>query len=334
MLGDVTRLDEVERIRDAVGALGWRIDHLYHGAGVLDDALLARQGWPRLERVIGPKAGGAWNLHLATRSLPLKSFVLFSAGAGLLGSPGQANYAAANGFLDGLSLVRRSQGLPATSVLWGPWADVGMAARAGLDWSKTGLRGIDAAGGTLALQKVLAWDLATPLVLAADWERFPARTADGAPLPFFRRVVHATTGPAVGPSSSGWTDLLEALPTSDRRQKLEAMLASEVVAVMGLSASRSLSPQTGLMDLGMDSLMAVEIGNRVGKACGLNLPSTFGFERPTIRAMADHLLEVWGLLPDPAAEKRNSTVDDADLAGLTEEEASSALLDELEQIGY
>ena len=333
--GDVSLLEDVERIRDAVLEREWTIDQVFHGAAALDDAVLPRQSWERFARVLAPKAVGAWNLHNALSEHAVRRFVLFSAGAGVLGSPGQAGYAAANGFLDGLAHLRRASGLPATAIAWGPWADVGMAARAGLDWTSSGLRGIDAEGGAVAIDAAVVSGAMAPMVIAVDWPRFPARDAEGEVLPFFSRVAVAETTSASSTGASDWKPLLASTPSAERRKRLEALLASEVVGVMGLSGNRPPAPQVGLMDLGMDSLMSVEIGNRISRSCGLNLPSTFAFERPTIRAMSDYILEEMALNgPADGSGEGASAAPSDDLDALSADEVTSALLDELEQIGY
>ena len=338
---DVSKRSDVERTRDALLERGWRIDHVLHAAGVVDDALLARQSWDRFDTVLGAKAAGAWNLHAATMHLPVRSFVLFSAGAGLLGSPGQANYAAGNAFLDGLAFFRRSIGLPASSIAWGPWADAGMAARAGLDWSASGLRPIDAEGGAAAMRRIVREEMTGAAVLPIDWSRFPSRGADGVALPFFS-LVQTTTTQAVERVETDWRAVLQATPAADRQLCIQSLVADEVVRVLGLDPSRPPAPRLGLTDLGMDSLMAVELSNRVGRAVGEKLPSTFVFEYPTVESMSVHLLGTLGLTVDDvssdggiaAVQARPLPVESAEVAAMSDDEASLALLDELEQIGY
>ncbi len=279
--GDVGVLSEVERIRDEIEALGWRLDHVVHAAAVLDDAALIRQSWTRFATVLSPKALGAWNLHVATRRLPLRSFVLCSAGAGLLGSPGQAGYAAANGFLDGLAHLRRSEGLPATSIAWGPWANVGMAARAGLDWSDQGLQGIDGPGGMAALLRLKAEEVPTPAVLPTDWRRFPARDADGRPFPLFHLVAGDASVPTAGESAAGWRRQLEtpvridpsefaALSPEELSTRLLTYVVSTLASVLRMKADR-IHQDTSIAQLGFDSLMAVDFRNRVETDTGVSL---------------------------------------------------------------
>lgn len=301
--GDVSKLEEVERIRDAILARGWRLDHLYHAAAVLDDAALPGQHWQRVSRVLEPKAGGAWNLHRATRMLHLRSFVLFSAGAGLLGSPGQANYAAANGFLDGLARYRRSVGLPATSLLWGPWADVGMAARAGLDWAKVGLRPINPEEGVAALQRLVIEEWETPLVLAVDWGELLAHQRSN---PLFSRVAPADAVARGVPEVLRVVDLT-ILSVEERRDLIERYTLQNISTVLGLQNGR-LEPQSQVLNFGFDSLMAVELRNRIESDFGVVLPAAALLGASTPYEIGELILEVLDGIPVGGADGMDSQV--------------------------
>lgn len=337
---DVAQLASVRAAREEIESHGWRIRHLVHAAGVIEDAALAQQDWRHFEAALAPKAAGSWNLHLVTADLPLETFVMFSAGAGVLGSPGQANYAAANVFLDGLARARRSMGLPALSVAWGPWERVGMAARAGFDWSALGLGGISPEAGVLALRRLVRDDAVCTAVLPIDWTRFPVVAADGSPRPFFSVMADVHPAAAADTPTDQWRALLAGAPQRDRRRLLEGLLATEVGRVLGLDPSRPPSRQQGLTDLGVDSLMAVELSNRVGRALGVGLPSTFVFEHPTLEAMASQLLDDLAFKDTSTGNEKSgravaeSTRDAGDVDTMSADEASAALLDELNQIGY
>ena len=334
--GDVSRLDEVTRIRDEIAARGWRLQHVHHAAAVLDDAALAGQNLSRFETALAPKAGGAWNLHLATLQLPLRSFVLYSAGAALLGSPGQANYAAANAFLDGLAVHRRGLGLPAVSIAWGPWADVGMAARAKLDWSATGVGAIDADAGAAALKRVVRDDIVLSAVLPIDWSRFPVHAASGEVQPFLS-LIEANARDSqrvVADKTADWRVLLNDTPPAGRAERVQQLVADEVMRVLGLDRSRVLNKRQGLTDLGLDSLMAVELSNRISRATATRLPSTLVFEHPTVEAMGAHVLAVLSLETEHSADPAPAELAEADLAEMSADDLALALADELKQIGY
>jgi len=337
---DVARIEDVRRARAAIEAKGWSLRHVLHAAGVLDDAVLSRQSWRNFESVLPAKAAGAWNLHQATLDLPFASFVLFSAGAGLLGSPGQANYAAANVFLDGLAALRRSLGLSGLSVAWGAWRDVGMAARAGSDWSEKGLGSITPELGTAALRRLMREDNALAAVLPIDWTRFPTVAVDGRGRPFFELAAAGSASAAVDKGAiRRWRPLIEAAPARDRNRLLEDLLGGEVSRVLGFDPSRSLPRRRGLTELGIDSLMAVELTNRIASAVEISLPTTFVFENPTIEIMAAHLLEL--LAPGDVSQEGTASDERGepmsvgdDVSELSADEASAALLNELDRIGY
>ncbi|HEX2080595.1 MAG TPA: type I polyketide synthase, partial [Longimicrobium sp.] len=259
-----------------------------HLAGVLDDALLHEQAWPRFERVLRPKADGAWNLHALTRDTPLDFFVLFSSLASVLGSPGQANYAAANAFLDTFAGYRRARGLPALSVGWGPWAGDGMASVLSGRRGAQGIRLLAVEQALDTLEWLLGGDRAHALVAAADWAEFARQLpADALPAPLAGLGVEAAPRPA-----DAEPELLAELRRTHPRRRhalLAAHVAKQVRAVLGLDASHALDPQQGLSSLGMDSLMAVELRSRLQSSTGQSLPATMAFEHPTIDAIAGYL---------------------------------------------
>ncbi|HEY7509709.1 MAG TPA: SDR family NAD(P)-dependent oxidoreductase, partial [Vicinamibacteria bacterium] len=217
-----------------------------HAAGVLDDGVLRQQSWARFQRVLEPKLPGAWNLHQATAVVPLDFFVLFSSAAALFGAPGQGNYAAANAALDALAHYRRTLGLPALSLDWGPWDEVGMAAALGARekerWARQGV-GLLAPSRALALmERLLSGAAAQVGVMAAR-----KRTARPAP------AEAAAAEPAERPAL---LRELDNVPAAKRAAAVLAHVRRELLAVLGLDAARAPEPQQGFRDVGMDSLMS------------------------------------------------------------------------------
>ncbi|UFR01754.1 SDR family NAD(P)-dependent oxidoreductase [Streptomyces sp. Go40/10] len=274
-----------------------------HCAGVLDDTVVASLTPRHLERVLRAKAASAWHLHELTRDTELSAFVLFSSAAGLLGAPGQANYAAANTFLDALAQHRRAHGLPALSLAWGPWDQdgEGMAgapelrrtARAGIEalTPERGLALFDAAVGTHAPDPVLA-----PLATAP--ERLRALADDPGlpePLRLLARHPAGAARPAAAPASASPADTAvpAALPAGLRGAALEDALRTavrtEAAAVLGFSSPDDVDEDSSLPELGMDSLIAVELRNRLERATGLRLAATVVFDHPTLPALVRHL---------------------------------------------
>ncbi|OLZ74769.1 hypothetical protein AV521_04065 [Streptomyces sp. IMTB 2501] len=265
------------------------VSAVVHTAGVLADAVLTSLTPERLDTVLRPKLDAAWNLHELTRERPLKAFVLFSSAAGLLGSPGQAGYAAGNTFLDALAAHRRSHGLPAVSLAWGAWAGSGgMADRLG----DTDSRRI-ASGGVLALDAEAGLALfdtgvgrAEPVLLPARLDLAPREAARIAPL--LRSLVRAPrrTGPGASAAASALRRELAGLAPEERAERLLGLVRDEARAVLGIEEIENELP---FKDLGFDSLTAVEFRNRLNEATGLRLTATLVFDHPTPVALTEHL---------------------------------------------
>jgi len=279
---DVSRADDVARLLAETARLA-PLRGVVHAAGVLDDALLVQQAWERARGVLAPKVLGAWNLHAATRGAPLDFFVLYSSAAALLGSPGQGAYAAANAFLDALAHHRRARGLPALSVNWGPWAGEGMA---GGVRPIPGLRPLDPEHALKALERLLRENEVQAAVLAADWGELARRVPGRLPA-FLEEVSGGAGAAAAGPSE--FLAALYAAPPARRRALVGAHLREQVGRVLGLDASVALDEEQGLFDLGMDSLMAVELKNRLEASVGHALPATIAFDYPTLGTLAGFL---------------------------------------------
>ncbi|MFE1447397.1 SDR family NAD(P)-dependent oxidoreductase [Streptomyces olivaceoviridis] len=267
------------------------VSAVVHTAGVLADAVLTSLTPERLDAVLRPKLDAAWHLHELTRERPLTAFVLFSSAAGLLGSPGQAGYAAGNTFLDALAAHRGSLGLPALSLAWGAWAGSGgMADRLG----DTDARRM-ASGGVLALDAERGLALfdtgvgrAEPLLLPARLDLAPREAARVAPL--LRSLVRAPrrTGTGASAAASALRRELAALTPEERTERLLRLVRDEARAVLGVEEFEAGLP---FKDLGFDSLTAVEFRNRLNEATGLRLTATLVFDHPTPAALTDHLAD-------------------------------------------
>ncbi|MEU9704083.1 SDR family NAD(P)-dependent oxidoreductase [Streptomyces sp. NPDC047981] len=280
-----------------------------HAAGVLDDGVLESLTPERMARVLRPKAEAAWNLHEATRDVELTAFVLYSSIQGLLGGAGQANYAAANTYLDALAQHRRAQGLPATSLAWGPWADGGMAA--GLSaadrdrFARTGMAAIGAEQGMELLDAALRLDAPAAVPLPIDPAALRALGAGLPPMlsglvrPTAARRAAASGGPAAGPAAGPTlAERLAGRTEDERRNLLLDLVRTEVAGTLAYGGADSVDVKRGFKELGLDSLTAVELRNRLGRTTGLRLSATLVFDYPTPEAVADHL--VTALAPEPA----------------------------------
>jgi polyketide synthase 7 len=290
--------------RDAVAALLAGLDPRYplkgvfHAAGVLDDGLIASLTPQRVDAVLRAKVDGAWNLHELTQELDLSAFVMFSSMAGIVGTPGQGNYAAANSFLDALAAHRRAQGLAGLSVAWGLWEQTSAMTRhlADRDKARMSRAGLAPLSTPQALQLFDDAMLADrPVMVAARLD--PAALADhGAALPPLlshlvarptRRVIDETDTTAALMTSL--VARLHGLSAEQRHRELVDLVRSNAATVLGRRDVADINPGTIFQDLGFDSLTAVELRNRLKNATGLTLSPTLIFDYPTPTALAEHL---------------------------------------------
>lgn len=272
-----------------------------HLAGVLDDGVVSAQSPERLARVFEPKVRGALNLHDATAHLDLGMFVLFSSFAGTAGGPGQANYAAANACLDALAVWRRRRGLVATSLAWGLWegSGVGMTAHLGAGelarLSRAGIRAMSIADGLEAFDAALERPEPALVPVALQLPAADAQPAGVEPPALFRSLIRrslrraaAREGAARG---SAWLTRLAELPESARLEAVVERVRTEIALVLALPGPAAVDPQRELTKLGLDSLMAVELRNRLAALVGSALPPTLAFDYPTPTRLGQFLLQ-------------------------------------------
>ena len=317
---------------------------IVHAAGVLDDGMLEQQTWSRFEGVMAPKVRGAWNLHRLTLSSKLDFFVLFSAAATLIGSPGQGNYAAANAFMNGLAHHRKAMGLPALSIDWGAWAEVGMAARLSKKdaerWTERGLRPIQLDEGMAKLGELLRSSRAQ--IVAAPIDRMFASTAFGRPSSLFIEVIQPSrtalsTGGEARSAEDNFVRRLSAEPAARRLAILRAHVESAASRALGATGSRSLDPRRPLQELGLDSLMSVELRNALATSLGRSLSPTLLFDYPTVEALTHYIAKnVLNLeFADQTSSEDSVATNNKNLEELqemSESEAELLLLAELDQL--
>ncbi|MFG3158179.1 SDR family NAD(P)-dependent oxidoreductase, partial [Streptomyces sp. NPDC048219] len=308
--------------RDALSALlsdlpdGHGLTGVVHAAGILDDGTVASLTPERVDAVLRVKAEAAWHLHELTRRFDLTLFALFSSTAGVFGSAGQANYAASNTWLDALAQHRRAKGLPALSLAWGLWAertgmtghlnqaDLSRMTRGGLVpfSSQEGLALLDAADG-------LAEAVVVPARL--DTRALTDRAAQGAaPLPAVLRGLvrrpaparRAVAGEQARSDEPSLAQRLAGLAPAERRRTLLRLVQEHGATVLGHGSAVSVVADRGFLELGFDSLTAVELRNRLNAATGLRLPATLIFDYPTPEALAGHLDEEIAPVAAPAAD--------------------------------
>ncbi|HEX3785716.1 MAG TPA: SDR family NAD(P)-dependent oxidoreductase, partial [Pseudonocardiaceae bacterium] len=290
--------------RDQVAALLARIPAhhpltaVVHSAGVLDDGVLDALTEDRIDLVLRPKADAAWHLHELTRDLDLRAFVLFSAFAGVIGNPGQGNYAAANTFLDALAQHRRANGLPAVALAWGAWQQ-GSTMTDALDThglrraARAGLPALTVEQGTALFDAALRTEEPAPSLVILD--RAALRTRHDLPAPLRALVPAATRRAATAVARNDLLGRLTALPPADRTTEARRLVLTEVAEVIGWSGPGEVDAELTFKDAGFDSLLAVELRNRLNTHTGLRLPATLVFDHPTPAALAQHLLTRLGI---------------------------------------
>ncbi|MGP3923755.1 SDR family NAD(P)-dependent oxidoreductase [Streptomyces sp. 8N616] len=268
-----------------------------HAAGVLDDGMLDTLTAAQVDRVLRPKIDAAWNLHDMTKDLALTSFVLFSSVAGVLGSPGQSNYAAANAFLDALVLRRRSAGLPGTSLAWGLWAEAsGMTGHLGGDdvrrLARGGVAALTSDQGLALFDTARALDEAALVPIRLDRQELKKLAREGTLPPLLRGLVRtpprrtSECGPG---SASALRERLLAAGEADRSALLLDLVRGQAAVVLGHSTAEAVEPGRAFREIGFDSLTAVQLRNRLSNATGLRLPPTLVFDHPTPTAIASFL---------------------------------------------
>ncbi|WP_459963583.1 SDR family NAD(P)-dependent oxidoreductase [Nocardia sp. IFM 10818] len=265
---------------------------MIHAAGVLDDGTIGSLTAARLDAVLAPKADAAWHLHEATADLNLAAFVVFSSVSGTIGAPGQANYAAANTFLDGLVAHRKARGLAGQSLAWGLWARTsGMTGGLGAaDVARLSRGGFTAmpdeqafAGWRAALER----DSAHTVIAAVDTTELRARAESGVLPPVLRDLVPAANR---RPRATRQPSATPAIVPGQRQTVLDTVL-THFAAVLGHDSASAIDPEHPFADHGFDSLGAVELRNRLQTATGLSLSPAIAFKHPTPTALADHLHE-------------------------------------------
>jgi phthiocerol/phenolphthiocerol synthesis type-I polyketide synthase C len=318
--GDIADPDTAGRLVAAVQGAGFRVAGVLHSAMVLDDEIVLNISDSAARRVFTPKVAGSWRLHQATAALDVDWWLTFSSVASMLGAPGQGTYAAANSWVDGLVAHRRSLGLPAVGINWGPWAEVGRAQF----FADLGVAMITVEQGLAAMQLALAADRARTGVFSLDarqwFQAFPA--AAGSSL--FAKLQDLSTGERRG--GGAIRAELDACDAAERPGRLATAIAGEIRAV--LRSTEPIDPDRPMESLGLDSLMALELRNRLEASLGTMLPAALVWAYPTITDLAGALCERLGYAAGAEAEptqEAESELSDEEMALLSDLVAASEL---------
>jgi acyl carrier protein len=268
---------------------------IFHAAGVLDDAVIASLTPDRVDAVLRAKVDGAWNLHELTRDLNLSAFVMFSSMVGIVGAPGQGNYAAANSFLDALAASRHAHGLPGLSVAWGMWEEAStmtqhLGDRDRARMSRVGLAALSTPQALALLDSALLGEHSMVVGTRLDTGALARSSGTLPPLlsQLATRSARRVLDQADMVSMTGLRARLDGLTSEQRQRELVDMVCGNAATVLGHSTA-DVNAQDAFQDLGFDSLTAVELRNRLKIATGLTLSPTLIFDYPTPSALAEHL---------------------------------------------
>jgi acyl transferase domain-containing protein/D-arabinose 1-dehydrogenase-like Zn-dependent alcohol dehydrogenase/acyl carrier protein len=284
-----------------------------HAAGVLDDATLATLTPEQLERVLAPKIDAAAHLHELTEGIDGCELILFSSAAGIFGAGGQANYAAANAFLDALAAHRRAHGLAGASLAWGLWRQESamsgrMHERDVARMARFGAGALEAEEGLRLYEQARASCDALVVPIRLSLPALRAQAAAGTLPALLRELVQAPSSPQgtlapAGPADTSLAEQLARLDEQARRAKALQLVCAQAAAVLGHGATGAVDPTRPFKELGFDSLLAVDLRNRLSRLLDRPLPATLAFEHPTAELLAGHLLELVGAAP--AGEDRS-----------------------------
>ncbi|WP_372455150.1 SDR family NAD(P)-dependent oxidoreductase [Streptomyces asiaticus] len=290
---DVADRASLERVLSGIPA-EHPLTAVVHAAGVLDDGVIDTLSPKRIDTVFEPKVDAAWNLHELTRHLDLAEFVMFSSAAGVFGSPGQGNYAAANSFLDALAAHRRALGLPAVSLAWGPWEQAGgmtgtLSHADMVRMAREGMAALSMAGGLRLLDAGRTSEDALLVPMRLETSAFSGQTDIPTLLRGAVRVRSRAAADGKATAAESAKEQLAGLSGAELDHALLALVCGSAAMVLGHSGAQSIKPDRSFQSLGFDSLAGVEFRNRLNSATGLRLPSTLIFDNPTPAALAEYL---------------------------------------------
>ncbi|MBI4528174.1 MAG: SDR family NAD(P)-dependent oxidoreductase [Deltaproteobacteria bacterium] len=291
---DITSVQELRNLLAEIDRTLPPLIGVFHAAMVLDDGILLELDPTRFRKVTAPKIDGTWNLHMQTLDKPLDYFVLFSSVSSLIGNPGQGNYVAANAFLDAFAYYRRSQGLPAVTINWGRLGEVGYLAgreQVAEHLAHLGVEAFAPKEAMDALGRILQRDQVQVGVIRADWRKLSPYLSSSGLAGRFSALAGETAAAQTGSEASGHTrEVLLRAKAEDRQPLLEKYIQEQAAQVLGISAGK-VDVNRPLNEVGLDSLMAIELKNRIESDLRMSLPVGKLMQGPTIQIITSAVLE-------------------------------------------
>jgi malonyl CoA-acyl carrier protein transacylase len=344
---DISHPQDVRRILGQIQQSSRPLKGVFHTAGSLEDGLLQKLDWKSFRKVMAAKVDGSWLLHHLTQELPLDVFVCFSSAVALLGNASQGNYAAANAFMDALAHYRRGQDLVGLSVNWGPWAEGGMAASLSQQLQErmrqAGFTPLTGKEGWPLLEQVLREQATQVGVMGVNWGQFFQQTPEAVRFPLFQAFLPHEQQQQTAANRSTFLQLLQDAPSDQRPILVINHVRSQIAKVIGLHSPEQIQPRQALFDLGLDSLMAVELRNSLQLSLGQRLRSTLLFDYPTLESLVTYLSQQLPLLrgsenveeltgsqqPEPTSPEIL-----AEVREISEAEAEALLLEKLDSLNF
>jgi acyl transferase domain-containing protein/acyl carrier protein len=326
--GDVSRREDVAALLARIDGHMPPLRGIVHAAGVWEGGVLLQQEWERFASVLAPKVQGAWNLHDLTRSMKLDFFVCFSSGASVLGAAGLGDYASANAFLDALAHMRQASGLPGASINWGPWAELGMV-RSVTDmdthrWGEHGMSSIPPEQAIRVMEEVIARGIVQLSVLPINWTRLRSAIPSLGNSPFLEELTAGERDKREGAATA--KDTLNPEEPALRLQLLTPKLQEEAARVLRLPLTE-LDVARSLNQFGLDSLMALELKNRIEARCGITIPLVSILTGPSVKELVSVLLDQLGKTTEKLPQ--SVAVEDAGTQNMIDSDAAQELLQKL-----
>lgn len=303
---DVSDRDAMRKVFSDIESGPKPLKGVFHLAGILDDGMIASQPWAEFNRSLEGKSLGAWNLHLLSQSQPLDHFVLFSSLSSLVAQPGQGAYAAANSFLDSLAQYRVQNGQSGLAVNWGPWSAVGHAAtdygrRAHELAAREGMISLDPDQAFQTLEQLLGWTGGQVCIAGIDWKKAIGVNGRLASEPLFSKITGKIR---LGSAEPGFPQRLSQLPETERKQEIESTL-KKILADILRTGRDKIQLQKSFSQMGLDSLMAIEVRNRIQKELGLGVSVIRLMQSPNMTAFLDDLLAMANTAPGGGDNAQN-----------------------------